>query len=707
MLITAWAVVLCASAAPAAPVWPEAPSAWVCPPAAPVDPGAWCRAWSPPAQGFDLLAWCAGRADLEPDAACAPTSEVPPPIDELAGRACYERCLADFLGALKHHDPALAWAVDPAWRLTGPCAGTQAGEQVQCARSNGPHGVVRTWYSPPMVAWLCAGRPDDGPPEGALIVQERLPITPDAVVVTADANDCVDVQPTEAVAAAMAAIEAQRNTIAAPGESPPKPPPPAWTLAAMVRAPAASHDGWYWFEGEQRLTGRSGFDAGRMGVAAHVLNPEDGRIRPTRCGSATEEPTDDDCTTGLVDAVRPRNGFGPECLACHAAARSASTFADLAQLAGGGPRFRWFAEAARKGKRTREAPAATGASGDAFPDPWPVDAPAVAAFAAFHDQLAVPDGERLFALRLPAETWDHAVARPEQPGGFVTSDQCQACHAARLDTAAGEAMRVEVRDGKGARHLLDLSAYGEWRASPLAQSARNPIFLAHLQGETNRHPRHAACLENACLRCHAPMGERAQAADTLRSPASAECNTLMFGLPPPPEVPEGELFRRANLAPWPGRDGASAAGQRWAALGRDGVSCAVCHRVAEDGLDSVGSGTGLWRTGPAGVLYGPSADARGEAMKAAVGAAPVEGPHLRSSALCGTCHDLLLPVFDEKGALCRHEYEQTTHLEWLNSAFGAHAAPGEARTCQSCHLPHTAPSTLDARGRLPVLAGPS
>ncbi|HLT35094.1 MAG TPA: hypothetical protein VK034_02390, partial [Enhygromyxa sp.] len=67
-----------------------------------------------------------------------------------------------------------------------------------------------------------------------------------------------------------------------------------------------------------------------------------------------------------------------------------------------------------------------------------------------------------------------------------------------------------------------------------------------------------------------------------------------------------------------------------------------------------------------------------------------------NSALCGSCHSILLPVFDNAGnplvvgfidgQKLTHSYEQTTYFEWTNSIFGTEGDPG-FRSCQDCHMP--------------------
>ena len=65
---------------------------------------------------------------------------------------------------------------------------------------------------------------------------------------------------------------------------------------------------------------------------------------------------------------------------------------------------------------------------------------------------------------------------------------------------------------------------------------------------------------------------------------------------------------------------------------------------------------------------------------------------MRSSALCGSCHTIKLPVYDKNGEKVDDRYEQTTYLEWLNSVYQNEYPPYDpslARSCQDCHMPPT------------------
>jgi hypothetical protein len=159
-------------------------------------------------------------------------------------------------------------------------------------------------------------------------------------------------------------------------------------------------------------------------------------------------------------------------------------------------------------------------------------------------------------------------------------------------------------------------------------------------------------------------------------------------------VPFGKPFARQVANQWQGTDQHSKA--KYGALARDGVSCAVCHHIADEDLGKEISFTGNFVTSAGDTVFGPYDDKTivVAPMKQALGIAPQFGKQMASSDMCGACHNILLPVFNNDGA--RHSftvngqtiqstYEQTTHLEWGNSNFGK---PGESfRSCQDCHMP--------------------
>ena len=274
------------------------------------------------------------------------------------------------------------------------------------------------------------------------------------------------------------------------------------------------------------------------------------------------------------------------------------------------------------------------------------------------------------------ESQDQATAKPAAfrgigtPSQFVTSDQCAGCHDANdlvsfptnmFYTPPGETIPV------------NLSQYGEWRYSMMGLSGRDPIFFAQLDTESTVHSnlkgkRNApAFIQDTCLSCHGVMGQRQYHLDKGNAP-----NTL---------------FTRDQL-----NDPKS----RYGALARDGVSCTVCHHIADKDLDDPSTYTGKFKVGPANEIYGPYPSGTTDAkvgnnvirrpMINALGITPVYGAQTTRANLCESCHTIVLPIYDAngnpvmEGGVPKTDFEQTTYFEWLNSSF-------VNQPCQECHMP--------------------
>ncbi len=222
---------------------------------------------------------------------------------------------------------------------------------------------------------------------------------------------------------------------------------------------------------------------------------------------------------------------------------------------------------------------------------------------------------------------------------FATADRCIACH-----------QGVTTRDGEG------VSIGHDWRASMMANSARDPYWQAAVRREIMDHPEAAREIEAQCSRCHMPMA-----------------NVVAQR-----EGGAGQVF--ANLSV-DGDDGIGA-------LAADGVSCTVCHQVAAANLGTEDSFSGGFAVDPSAPsegrpVFGPfEPDAGGAGiMHSATGFRPQEGAHVQSSELCATCHTLFTHSVRPGGEAGPEFPEQVPYLEWRASAFA-----GE-RSCQDCHMP--------------------
>lgn len=274
------------------------------------------------------------------------------------------------------------------------------------------------------------------------------------------------------------------------------------------------------------------------------------------------------------------------------------------------------------------------------------------------------------------ESQDNVVANSKHDFShrFVTSSQCAGCHdATGTLTPAREdlpSMLYYKSDSTPAKpHTVNLSPNGEWRFSMMGLAGRDPIFFAQLNSESTLHnnltdhPGNAKeFVQDLCLSCHGVMGQRQFHLDN-----------------------QGDFFTRDKLT-----DPSSMYG----ALGRDGISCAVCHRMSADGLGTPDTYTGRFKINDGSQYNGPFADAVKLPMQNAVGADPVEAPQITDSAMCGSCHTIILPVYRANGdpmidpATGKQKTftEQATFFEWQNSEF-RDGGPNP-QSCQQCHMPN-------------------
>ena len=191
---------------------------------------------------------------------------------------------------------------------------------------------------------------------------------------------------------------------------------------------------------------------------------------------------------------------------------------------------------------------------------------------------------------------------------------------------------------------------GDWAGTMMANAARDPYYLATVTAEMGAVPDHSAAIQAKCLTCHAPMASyEARLAGTT------------FGL--------AEMYASE--------------------LGRDGVSCVLCHRIEATNLGTDASFSGGFvigdQAGVARPVYGPFTDVAMTLMVNRVAFTPVQGAHMLESAMCAACHTLRTEAVDPvsqqfSGVIFP---EQMPYKEWLGSSHVATAS------CQSCHVPST------------------
>lgn len=243
-------------------------------------------------------------------------------------------------------------------------------------------------------------------------------------------------------------------------------------------------------------------------------------------------------------------------------------------------------------------------------------------------------------LALEAAGTAPAVQQDQGDPLFATSDRCIACH-----------QGVTTTEGVG------VSIGHDWRASMMANSARDPYWKAAVRREIMDYPEAAAEIETQCARCHMPMASVAA------------------------EEGEGIVAVFAN-----GRS--PTVSDESAALAADGVSCTVCHRISDAGLgtpESFSGGFLIDRSSPPGgpPVFGPfEPDAGGAGiMHSATGFQPKESSHIQSSELCASCHTLFTHAVRPGGEQGPEFPEQVPYLEWQASSFAGR------QSCQDCHMP--------------------
>ncbi|MBM7119325.1 hypothetical protein [Archangium primigenium] len=381
----------------------------------------------------------------------------------------------------------------------------------------------------------------------------------------------------------------------------------------------------------------------------------------------------------------------------------------------------------------------------------------VAAFIGFYNKVGgvrIPDLTRDSLLALPNRNLDIAHnGLNVSSGDFNSSLVCQSCHDGDW-TATGtqvgnmmfwaqDAVDAPTFQTPGAL-AANWSLFGDWSASIKALAGRDPVFLAQVENTRGLSPHQPEQIDNLCLRCHSPMGQR-----------QAEKNGLLFSHDMLYATPSGSGY----TYPFPNHPYTKPEYAVYGALGRDGVSCSGCHATSPEGglpwngtdysvfygsdTQSVYGGglsqrlkdvndeaalvpppfpfTSSMNTRP-GTVVAPDTGLNLAPMAAAglsLETASTPDPdhnYLDDGTLCGSCHVVVLPKVPDnysasltiqealgRGGYTRPAscppsqktftgdflkdpcvglaYEQTTYFEWLNSGF----APTSA-TCLTCHM---------------------
>ncbi|MEN9347751.1 MAG: hypothetical protein RLZZ77_1262 [Bacteroidota bacterium] len=226
-------------------------------------------------------------------------------------------------------------------------------------------------------------------------------------------------------------------------------------------------------------------------------------------------------------------------------------------------------------------------------------------------------------------------------GVFIGSGKCAGCHG--IDPVNYANLTSEG---------VHVSPTEDWRASMMANSAKDPFWKAKVAHETTTNPGNAQELVNKCTSCHSPVGRYTNLANGI------------------------DDFTMAELA----ED----------SLARDGVNCGACHQQRMENLGNRFSGELSYHTD---TIWGPYVSEEmsfpifSAAMTSFVGYEPVGNHKVSKSEFCAGCHTLSTHTADLSGNLTGGSFiEQATYHEWLNSSFN-NDDPAIGKECQGCHMP--------------------
>ncbi len=217
---------------------------------------------------------------------------------------------------------------------------------------------------------------------------------------------------------------------------------------------------------------------------------------------------------------------------------------------------------------------------------------------------------------------------------FMAAGNCDGCHG--YDETGHASVDEEGND---------ISPVTTWRATMMANSARDPFFRAKVSHESAVNPQHQSALEDKCTSCHAPLGR---------------FSNHFYGYGP---------YGLSDLESDP--------------MGQDGVSCMACHKQTDEQLGVNHSGDLHYASEM--VEYGPFEKPLQGPMQGFVGVSPEYSAHVTKAGFCAGCHTLLTNSTDLQGNFTGTTFvEQATYHEWLNSNYNQESG---GITCQGCHVP--------------------
>ena len=207
--------------------------------------------------------------------------------------------------------------------------------------------------------------------------------------------------------------------------------------------------------------------------------------------------------------------------------------------------------------------------------------------------------------------WHAAAAADATPSAEPVRDaaQCIACHS-QLTAPSGD----------------DVSIGFDWRATMMANSARDPYWHAAVRREVLDHPTAQAAIEDKCSTCHMPMARFDAAAAGVQR---CRCSRV-------------SAARRRSTRSRP-----TACHAR----------CAIRSPPRDSASTRASTAVSRSRRRPMRrVAFGPhEVDAGRQAVMRSAGEfTPSAGAHMQQSELCATCHTLYTTALDEARAGDRH-----------------------------------------------------
>jgi len=261
---------------------------------------------------------------------------------------------------------------------------------------------------------------------------------------------------------------------------------------------------------------------------------------------------------------------------------------------------------------------------------------------------------------------DAAFASNHYSGNAI----CATCHD---DASTGDEAIMTIQDDSGFR---DVSLGRAWETSMMANSARDPYWHAVVASELHKYPNLTEEINDTCTRCHAPM------ANDLAKKEGLPLQVFDTGTEAAGNFVQGILSKDDTDALFN--------------HAMDGVSCSLCHQMADDGNLGTDQGmSGGWVVNEFPVeniqdrpAYGQYTNPDQSYMQLQSDFLPQYGAHISSSETCGSCHNLKTNPVDKNGQPIpgiTHFSEQMMYTEWENSVFDD--AGSQPTSCQSCHMP--------------------